>query len=66
VVSGYSGGTMENPSYRQVCTSRTGRGDRSFDQDVVTYDQLLEVFWAMHDPTQMDRRGPDVGTQYRA
>jgi len=69
VVSGYSGGTVENPSYRQVCTGRTGHAEvvqLVFDPDVVTYDQLLEVFWAMHDPTQMDRQGPDVGTQYRS
>jgi len=69
VVSGYSGGTVENPSYRQVCTGRTGHAEviqLVFDPDVVTYEQLLEVFWAMHDPTQMDRQGPDVGTQYRS
>jgi peptide-methionine (S)-S-oxide reductase len=69
VVSGYSGGTVENPSYRKVCTGRTGHAEviqLVFDPDLVTYEQLLEVFWAMHDPTQMDRQGPDVGTQYRS
>ena len=69
VVSGYSGGTVENPTYRQVCTGRTGHAEvieLVFDPDVVTYDQLLEVFWAMHDPTQVDRQGPDVGDQYRS
>ena len=69
VVSGYSGGTVEYPSYREVCTDTTGHAEVvqiTFDPDVVTYDQLLEVFWEMHDPTQMDRQGPDVGHQYRS
>jgi peptide-methionine (S)-S-oxide reductase len=68
-VSGYSGGDVENPSYRQVCTGRTGHAEVvqvTFDPRIVTYDQLLEVFWAMHDPTQVDRQGPDFGRQYRS
>jgi peptide-methionine (S)-S-oxide reductase len=68
-VSGYAGGHVANPSYREVCTDRTGHAEVvqvTFDDEVVTFDQLLEVFWAMHDPTQVGRQGPDVGSQYRS
>ncbi len=68
-VSGYAGGQVTDPSYRQVCTGLTGHAevvDVSFDPATLTYEQLLDVFWAMHDPTQVDRQGPDVGEQYRS
>jgi peptide-methionine (S)-S-oxide reductase len=68
-VSGYAGGSTENPSYREVCNHTTGHAEVvevTFDPAVVTFDQLLEVYWAMHDPTQVDRQGPDVGDQYRS
>ena len=66
---GYSGGTTENPTYREVCSHTTGHAEVTqvtFDPDRVSFDQLLEVFWAMHDPTQVNRQGPDIGDQYRS
>ncbi len=69
VISGFSGGHVPGASYGDVCTGTTGHAEvvqLTFDPEVVSYDQLLQVFWAMHDPTQVDRQGPDHGTQYRS
>ena len=66
---GYSGGHTENPTYEQVCSHTTGHAETvrvEFDPSVVTYSQLLDVFWRSHDPTQRNRQGPDVGDQYRS
>jgi peptide-methionine (S)-S-oxide reductase len=66
---GYSGGHTANPTYWEVCSHTTGHAEVcqvTFDPQRVSYDQLLEVFWAMHDPTQVDRQGPDIGDQYRS
>ena len=66
---GYLGGTMQNPTYYDVCSGRTGHAEVvevTYDPDRVTYDDLLTVFWDNHDPTTLNRQGPDVGTQYRS
>ncbi|MFB6163251.1 MAG: peptide-methionine (S)-S-oxide reductase MsrA [Halococcoides sp.] len=69
VVSGYAGGDEPDPTYRQVCRGTTDHAEVvqvEFDPETVTYPDLLEVFFAIHDPTQVDRQGPDVGRQYRS
>jgi peptide-methionine (S)-S-oxide reductase len=66
---GYSGGTFKDPSYRDVCTGQTGHAEVvqvEYDPAQVSYEELLAVFWANHDPTTMNRQGPDVGSQYRS
>ena len=66
---GYSGGTLENPTYEDVCSHRTGHAEVvevSYDDDVISYEELLNSFWGKHDPTQWNRQGWDVGDQYRS
>jgi len=69
VTSGYTGGTIKNPAYREICTGRTGHAEGvkiTFDEGEITYQELLEIFFTMHDPTTLNRQGNDVGTQYRS
>jgi len=69
VVSGYAGGTVKNPSYKEVCTGNTGHAEVcqiTYNPAVISYKELLEVFWQVHDPTTLNRQGGDVGTQYRS
>jgi peptide-methionine (S)-S-oxide reductase len=69
VVSGYAGGTLANPTYQQVCTGATGHAEAvqiTYDPDEVSFKELLDVFFTIHDPTTLNRQGADVGTQYRS
>ena len=66
---GFTGGRLENPTYEDVCTGQTGHAEAiqvEYDPSAVSYDELLEVFWGSHDPTTLNRQGPDVGEQYRS
>lgn len=69
VESGYMGGSVKNPTYREVCTGKTGHAEVCqliYDSSVISFDELLEIFWQTHDPTTLNRQGADVGTQYRS
>jgi len=66
---GYMGGNLENPTYEEVCTDKTGHVEVvqvNYDPSKVTYDELLEIFWNVHNPTQLNRQGPDIGSQYKS
>lgn len=69
VISGYTGGVIKNPAYREICTGRTGHAEGvkiHFNPEIVSFIELLEIFFATHDPTTLNRQGHDVGTQYRS
>ena len=68
-VVGYTGGHTKNPTYKDVCSGRTGHAESvqiEFDPEIISYEKLLEIFWANHNPTTADRQGPDIGSQYRS
>ncbi|MEY4504083.1 MAG: msrA peptide-methionine (S)-S-oxide reductase [Pseudomonadota bacterium] len=68
-ISGYAGGQTQNPTYKDVCTGKTGHAEVvqiKFDSDVISYEKILEIFWQIHDPTTLNRQGNDIGTQYRS
>jgi peptide-methionine (S)-S-oxide reductase len=69
VVVGYTGGKTQNPIYEQVCYEETGHAEAvriNFDEKIITYKELLNIFWSCHNPTTLNRQGPDIGTQYRS
>lgn len=69
VISGYTGGKVKDPSYREICGGRTGHAEVAqitFDSTIITFEEILQVFWTCHDPTTLNRQGADVGTQYRS